>query len=349
LPRFHRAKRQPVRSKALSKNNSGGNMKLTSALAGATIALTAGTFATPAPAQDFPTRDISLIVGFPAGGSTDLLARIIADAMSKELGQRIVVENRGGANAATATRAVARSPADGYMLLFNSGNMAANLVGMKEPGYQWSDFAPIGGFAYAPFIMIANTQSSNAKTLQEFVAFGKANPGKLTYGTLGPSSAPNLVANRFGELSGIGYREVPYKGAAQITQDLLSGNLHVYFGLPSTGISIQDQPNIAVFGISDSKRSPYLPNTPTFAELGYAAVNDTGLSGIWAPAGTPKPVLDRLRKAMADAMKAPEVKAQLDKAGQLLYEGSVEQFDAEFRKVEAIYRADFKKLGIEPQ
>ncbi len=324
-------------------------MKLKFAYAAVLAALAVGPLAAPASAQQFPAREVTLVVGFPAGGGTDLLARLLAEGMSKTLGQRVIVENRGGANAATATRAVARSPADGYMLLFNASNMAANLSAMREPGYAWSDFAVVGGFAYAPFIMIVNTQSSGAKNLKEFVEYGKANPGKLTYGSLGSSSPPNLVAQRFNSLSKIDYREVPYKGAAQVQQDLLSGNVNVYFGNPSTGISLQGQPNIAVFGIADTKRNALLPNTPTFAEQGYPGVMDVSVAGVWAPAATPKPVLDALKKAMADAMKLPEMKVGIDKAGQTLYNITPEQFQAAIEKDGEMYKGDFKRLNIEPQ
>lgn len=325
-------------------------MKFKSIIAGLAAGFAAAAaFVAPASAQDFPTRDISLIVGFPAGGGTDLLARLIADGMSKTLNTRVIVENRGGANAATATRFVARSPADGYTLLFNASNMASNLSAMKDPGYAWKDFAIVGGFAYAPFAMIVNTASSKAKNLKEFVEFGKANPGKLTYGSLGPSSPPNLVAQRFNSLSKIGYREIPYKGAAQVTQDFLSGNVDVYFGNPSTGITLQGQPNIAVFGIADKKRSPMLPNTPTFAEQGYPEVMDVSVSGIWAPAGTPKPVLDKLKKAMAEAMKLPEMKVGVEKVGQTLYTITPEEFQAAIEKDGEMYREDFKRLGIQPE
>src|SRR6478736_4960768 len=321
-------------------------MKARFALAAMSAALIAGTFAAPAVAQEFPTRDITIVVGFPAGGSTDLMARILGEEMSKSLGQRVIVENRPGANAATATRAVARSPADGYMLLFNASNMAANLHGMREPGYAWKDFAIVGGFAYSPFVMVVSTISSKAKNLKEFVEYGKANPGKLTYASLGSSSPPNLVAQRFNSLSKVGYREIPYKGANQITQDLLGGNVDVYFGTTTLGVSNLAQPNIGVFAISGSKRIDQLPNTPTFAEQGFDGVNDVSVAGLWAPAGTPKSVLDKLKKAMADAMKVPDITVQLTKAGQVLYTGTPEQFQADIEKDGLMYRDDFKRLGV---
>jgi len=323
-------------------------MKLKIALV-ASAALIAGSFAAPAMAQEFPTREITMLVGFAPGGSTDLMARILAEEMSKALGQRVTVENRAGANAAIATRAVARAAPDGYTILFNASNMASNIEGMKEPGYGWKDFAIVGGFAYSPFVMVASTASTNAKNLKEFVAFGKANPDKIKYASLGSSSPPNLVAQRFNMKSGIAYREIPYKSANQITQDLLGGNVDLYFGTTTLGVTNLGQPNIAVFGISGSKRIPQLPDTPTFAEQGFEGINDVSVAGVWAPAGTPKPILDKLKKAMADAMKVPDITVQLTKAGQVLYTGTPEQFQADIEKDGLMYRDDFKRLGVELQ
>ena len=324
-------------------------MKFRFALAAASAVLLSGSLAAPAAAQQFPTREISMLVGFPAGGPTDAMARMLADEMSKALGQRVVVENRAGANAAIATRAVARGPADGYMILFNASNMASNLYGMKEPGYEWKDFAIVGGFAYSPFVMLVSTQSSKAKNLKEFVEFGKANPGKLTYASLGSSSPPNLVAQRFNSKSGIGYREIPYKGSSQFIPDLISGTVDAVFGTTTLGISNQGQAGVGVFGISGSKRIAQLPNTPTFAEQGYPEVMDVSVSGIWAPAGTPKPVLDKLKKAMADAMKLPEMKVGVDKIGQTLYTITPEEFQAAIEKDGEMYKGDFQRLGIQPE
>lgn len=306
-------------------------------------------FVSPAVAQEFPTRDVTLVVGFPAGGGTDLLARIIAEGMSKTLGRRVIVENRAGANAATATRAVARGAADGYTMVFNQTNMAANLTAMKEPGYKWSDFAIVGGLSYSPFVMVANTASSGAKNLKEFVEFGKANPGKLTYASLGPSSTPNIIAQRFKSVSGVGYREIPYKGAAQIAQDLLSGNVDAYFGLPSVGTEMRKMPNMMVLGTSDRKRGGPLPDTPTFTEQGYPEINDVAVAGLWVPAGTPKPALDRLRKALTDAMKTSEVQAALLTAGQLVYEETPEVFQSNIEKAGERFREEFNRLGLEAQ
>ncbi len=323
-------------------------MKPSFVLAGLVATSLTITNAALAQEQNFPNREVRLIVGYTAGGPMDGLARVIGDRMSNALGQRVIIENRAGVNGATATRAVAKSPADGYTLIFNSSNMATNLHGLKEPGYQWNDFDIIGGLSYGPMVLVANTASSKAKTLQEFVAFGKANPGKLTFGSFGPQSIQNVIAQRLNELSGIGWRGVPYKGGAQVAPDLINGNVDGYFGFSVFANSVVGQPNIAILAVADKQRIDTIPNVPTFLEAGYP-VNDGALSGIWAPAGTPKPILDKLRGAMAEAMKSPDLKGLIEGTGNLLYRGTPQQFDADIRRQSDQYRDDFKKLGIQPE
>lgn len=313
------------------------------------VALAGATAFGAAQAQDYPTKPVTIVVGVPPGGSTDLVARMTSESMAKYLGARILVENRPGANAAIATRQVARAPADGYTLFYNAVNMATNLVGMKDPGYKWSDFESVGGVAYAPYVMFVNTTSTKAKTLKEFIDFGKANPGKLTFASLGPGSSPGLVAERLNSLSGIGYRDVPYKGGGPAMQDLVGGTVDVYFPLANAAASLAGQANMVVFAVTGDKRTELLPQVPTFAELGYPQMADVLSGGMWVAAGTPKPILDKLRKALADTLKDPGFVAALKKAGQAPYEGDHAQFFASMRAVEAITREDYKKFKLEPQ
>jgi tripartite-type tricarboxylate transporter receptor subunit TctC len=302
-----------------------------------------------AQAPDYPVKPVTMVVGFPPGGSADFLARTTADGLSKVLGVRVLVDNRPGANSAIATQRVARAQADGYTLLYNADNMAYNLVGMKDPGYKWSDFESVGGVACAPYAMFVNTASSKTKTLKEFVAFGKSNPGKLTFASLGPGSTPGLVAERFNDVSEVGYREVPYKGGSQALADVVGGTMDVYFTLSYAASSMVGYPNIAVMAVTGNKRSKQLPTVPTFAELGYPQMTDVLCGGVWVAAGTPKPILDKLRKALADALKAPSVLAALKTEDQTPYEGDYRQFDTEMRNVEAAAQKDYKKFKIEPQ
>ena len=300
-------------------------------------------------AQDYPSTQITIVVGVPPGGSTDLVARLTAEGMSKHLGARIIVENRAGANAAIATRQVAKAPADGYTLFYNAVNMATNLVGMKDPGYKWSDFESVGGVAYAPYVMFVNTSSSKAKTLKELIDYGKANPGKLTFASLGPGSSPGLVAERLDGLSGIGYRDVPYKGGSPAMTDLIGGTVDVYFPLANAAKALMGQPNMTIFAVTGDKRSELLPNVPTFAELGYPQMADVLYGGLWVASATPKPILDKLRKALSDTMKDAAFVAALKKASQTPYEGDHAHFFAIMRSIEAVTREDYKKLKLEPQ
>jgi tripartite-type tricarboxylate transporter receptor subunit TctC len=311
--------------------------------------LTSATLSSEAAAQTYPDRNIKLVVGLPAGGATDLQARVLAEKLSSILGQRVIVENRPGANGAAASRGVAKAEADGYTLAFNGNDFPINLHGMKEPGYSLDDFTVIGGFSYSPMVLIVSTASSKATILKEFVSYAKANPGKLTYATFGPQSLANLAANRLKDLAGIDWREVPYRGAPQIVQDLLNGNVDAYFGLTTVASTLSGQPNIALFGIADSRRNPQLQNVPTFAEAGIPQMMDSATFGVWVPARTPKPIVEKLRAALSEVKKADDVRATLGKSGNSLYERSAEQYEAEIRASADQYGAEFKRLGIEPE
>lgn len=307
------------------------------------------TIPTPIEAQDYPNRDIKLVVGFPAGGSTDIQARILADKLSSALGQRVIVENRAGANGAAAARSIARGEKDGYTLAFNGTDLPINLQGMKEPGYSLNDFTIIGAFAYSPMVLITTTKNSKAKTLKEFIAYGKANPGKLGYATFGPQSIANLAANRFKEIAGIDWHEVPYKGAPQIVQDMLNGTVDAYWGLTTVGSQLNGQPDIVLYGVADKKRNDRLPDVPTFAEVGFPEMVEFSATGLWVAAGTPQPIVDKLRQALADIRKMSDVKELLGKSGNAILEMTPQEYEEDVRDSSARFGAEFKKLGIQPE
>jgi tripartite-type tricarboxylate transporter receptor subunit TctC len=276
------------------------------------------------------------------------MARFTAEHMSQLLGQRIIVENRPGANSAIATRMVARANPDGYTLLFSAFALASNLYGLKEPGYKLSDFVNIGGYGYTGYTLFVNTKSSGAKTAQEFIDFGRKNPGKLTYSSLGPSSPPNLVANHFDDVAKMGWREIPFKSAADAVSAVVSGTVDVYFAAPSTAMGSMGQPNISVFAVTGKERSPLLPNVPTFAEIGIP-LNDSITLGVFAPAGTPQPIIDKLRKAMDDAKKNADNKKKIEATGLQVYSGTWQDFDRDMENNGKLFGADLKRLGIEAE
>jgi tripartite-type tricarboxylate transporter receptor subunit TctC len=319
-------------------------MRFTTVLAAATLSL----LAVSASAQDYPTRPITLIVGYAPGASTDLMARFTAEHMSQLLGQRIVVENRPGANSAIATRMVARAAPDGYTLLFSAFALASNLYGLKEPGYKLSDFVNIGGYGYTGYTLFVNTKSSGAKTAQEFIDFGRKNPGKLTYSSLGPSSPPNLVANHFDDVAKMGWREIPFKSAADAVSAVVAATVDVYFAAPSTAIGSMGQPNIAVLAVTGKERSPLLPTVPTFAEVGIP-LNDSITLGVFAPVGTPQAIVDKLRKAMDDAKKNDDNRKKIEATGLQVYRGTWQDFDREMEANGKLFGADLKRLGIEAE
>lgn len=302
----------------------------------------------PASAQNYPERPITMLVGFAPGGGVDITARQAAEHMSALLGQRIIIENRPGANSATATRMVARAKPDGYTLLFSAYVISTNLFGMKEPGYSMSDFVNIGGYGHTGYTLLANIKSSGAKTAQQFIEYGRKNHGQLTYGSLGTASSPNLVAHHFDAIARMGWREIPFKSAADAVAAVVTGTIDVYFAGPATAIAALGHPDLAVLAVTGKGRSSLLPNVPTFAELGIE-LNDSYTLGIFAPAGTPQPIVDKLRKAMEDAKKIPENRRKVEATGLQVYEGSWQDFDREMEADSKVTAAAFKRLGIEPQ
>lgn len=312
------------------------------------LAVTYG-LAAPVSAQQYPAREIKLVVGFPPGGGIDVQARLFAEYFGQALKQTVLIDNRPGVDAVLATRFVARAQPDGYTILFGATNMATNLHGLKEPGYTWDDFTLVGGITYAPAVLIANSTSSKAKTLKDLIAFGKANPGTLTFASNGPQSSPTLMSRRLDLASQIGWREVPYKGSAQIMQDMVGGRVDTFFGLPSTALAAINQPNIVILGVTDTKRFASLPGVPTFTEQGYPTIDDVYMSGIWVPAATPKPIVEKLTAALAETLKSAQFRERLEKTGNLPYPGTPAEFDDAIHKIEASYRDDFKRFNIEPQ
>jgi tripartite-type tricarboxylate transporter receptor subunit TctC len=311
------------------------------------IALAAA-FSTPAVAQDYPTRPVTMTIGYGPGAATDLLARLVAEDMSKLLGQPMPVENKPGANSALASRLIANAPADGYNLLFGASAMVANIYGLKDPGYKMSDFEVVGGHTYSPFVLILNTQASGAKTFPELVAYGKANPGKLTYASLGPASPANLASQRVQALTGIGWTEVPFKGSADAVTALAAGTVDAYFAAPASVTSIQDRPDVAVLATTGKERVSTYPDVPTFLELGHE-VTDEFSYGVLVRAGTPAPILQKLRDTFAEAKQSPEARAKIESLDLQIYEGSAEEYAAELERQAQMFEADFKALGIEPQ
>lgn len=301
-----------------------------------------------APAQNFPDRPLTLTLGYGPGASTDLVARFSAEMLSGELGQPVVVDNRPGANQLIATRYMIQQPADGYSLFFSALTLAYNIHAFKEPNYTLDDFVTIGSVAQTGYTLFVNTKKSGATTLEEFIAYGRANPGSLTVASLGPGSAPAIVAHRINSALNLGWREIQYRSAADAMIAVVAGQVDVYTAAPSTAKAQMEQPDIKVFAVSGEGRSPIMPDVPNFSEVGVS-IEDAIVFGVFAPKGTPEPVVEKLRNALTEAKKKPEIRERIETAGFTIVEGDYADMDARLKAAGEIFAEDMRQLNLEPQ
>jgi len=306
----------------------------------------AATLASPARAQDFPTRPIALIVPYAAGGGNDVMARIVADKMAAALGQPIVVENRGGAGGSIATRAVAHAPADGYTLgLGGTGTLAIDPTLYPNVGYDpRKDFAPIGLIATSALVVLVHP-SVPAKTIPELIALAKKEPGKLAFASAGVGSGIHLGAELFASMSGIKLTHIPYKGSAPALTDLLGGHVQIYFSSLPPAIGLVQDGKVRALAVTGPERSKIFPDLPTVAETGlpgYAAVLHYG---IVAPAGTPKPVVARLAAALRAAIASPDVATKIATDGAEIMGMTPEEYAADIDHEEAKWSEVVRRSG----
>jgi tripartite-type tricarboxylate transporter receptor subunit TctC len=302
-----------------------------------------------ASAQDYPTKPIRMLVGFAPGAAADLLARIIADPMSKILGQPIIVEARPGANSALASRLMVQSAPDGHTILLMASAMVSNLHGMKDPGYKMSDFTAIGGLVESPFTMMVNTNTTKVKTLKDVIALAKAEPDKLTYGSLGPSSPANLASSRLAKAAGFKWREIPFKSGSDANLAISAGTIDVYFAAPATALPVlRGQPHVVAVAVTGKERNAQVPEASTFSDQGYD-IQDWFSYGLMAPAGTPKPILDKLRNAFVTVRATDEAKKRIEASGLNIYLGDPDKYYADLMAQYVTFEKDFKELGIEKE
>jgi tripartite-type tricarboxylate transporter receptor subunit TctC len=282
----------------------------TRVLVGAALALALGGTAA---AQDYPLRPVTLVVPYAAGGGNDVMARIVADKMSKSLGQQIVIENKGGAGGSIATRQIAKAPADGYTLgLGGTGTLAINPTLYPNVGYDpRKDFAPVGLIATSALVVLVNNDIP-ARTIPELIALAKKDPGKLTYASAGVGSGIHLGAELFATMADIKLTHIPYKGSSPALTDLIGGHVAIYFSSLPPAIALIREGKVRALGVTGPRRSPLLPDLPTVAEAaplsGYEAVLHYG---IVAPAGTPPPIVGKLSAALTAALAEPDVRERI--------------------------------------
>lgn len=291
----------------------------------------------PIAAQDtYPARPITLIVPFAAGGSTDVIARIVAEAMRGPLGQAIIVENRPGAGGSVGMTAVAKATPDGYTIGMGSAStLAINPATYKALKFDvLTDLAPITNIGAVPNIMTIHP-AVPAMTMVEFIAYAKSKPGDLTYGSSGIGSVSHLMGEQFKMGTGTDIRHVPYRGVGPALNDAIGGHIQVmYDNLPTT-LPLVQSGNLRALGVSSPKRLPALPDVPTFAELGLVDLDWMSFFGLVAPAGTPQAIVTKLNAAALAALSLPEVKEKFAAQQAILSGNQPDAFRAEIiREIE---------------
>ena len=304
----------------------------------------------PAQAQDYPTRPITLVIPFAPGGSTTIVGRGVAEKMSALLGEKIVVDNRPGAGGTVGTRAVAKSEPDGYTLLLGyTGTLAIGPSLYKKAGYDpRKDFAPVGMIGNAPNSLVVNP-SFAAKTLAELIAHAKANPGKVNFGSAGAGTASHITGEYFARSAGIALVHIPYKGTGPVLTDLLGGHIPMAFAPIPASHSNVAAGKLRALAVTSTTRSGLLPDVPTIAESGIPGFDASLYYGLVAPAGTPRPIVDKLNKALRDALASDEVKRQLGNDGTEITPGSPEDYAALIDKDEKKWAQLVKASGVEPE
>jgi tripartite-type tricarboxylate transporter receptor subunit TctC len=272
--------------------------------------------ATGARAQAYPSKTITIVVPFPAGGTTDILARILGQYLSGELGQSVIVDNRAGAGGNIGAQVAAKAAPDGHTLFMGTvGTHAINAsLYRKLPYDPIRDFAPLSRVAMVPNLLVAHP-SQTFKTVHEMIAFAKANPGKINYGSSGNGSSIHLSGALFESLAKVQMTHVPYKGSAPAVSDLLGGQIAVMFDNMPSALPHVKSGKLRAIAVTSARRSPELPNVPTIAEAGVAGYEATSWFGMFAPAGTPPDVLAKLNAVIVKALNDADVKKKISEQG----------------------------------
>ncbi len=277
----------------------------------ALLAAIAVTVAVPAFGQSFPTRPVRMVVPYPPGGANDIIARLLSPALTQQLGQNVIVDNRGGGNTLIGSEIVATSAPSGYTLLVVAAGHAVNPALYKKLPYDTArDFVPVALFGDGAYVFVAHP-SAGVSSNTELIALAKAKPGQVTYASSSTGNLTHLAAELFNSLAGIKMLHVPYKGGNPAMADLLAGRVNVFFSTVAVARSHLQSGKIRALGVTTPKRTPALPDVPPIAESGLPGYAVSGWYGLVAPKGTPKAVVERLHSAIQMALRQPEIKERL--------------------------------------
>jgi tripartite-type tricarboxylate transporter receptor subunit TctC len=278
--------------------------------------LLASVFAASAPvaAQDYPKKQIELVVPFVAGGTTDNVARLIAQRFSESWGQTVIVNNRPGGGSTIGHAVVAKAPPDGHTLLVTTISFAITAVMQKLPFDPIKDFAPISEFASLPLILVVHP-SLPATSLKEFIALAKSKPGGWDYASSGVGTSPHLAAEMFKSMAGVDMVHVPYKGNAEAMNAFLGGHIKIYFALVPAVLQHVKAGSLRAIAVTTEQRLSYLPDVPTIAESGFPGYEISSWQGVFAPGGTPRDVVGKINGEVVRLLSVPEVRARISLEG----------------------------------
>jgi len=305
--------------------------------------------ATATAQSDYPNRPVQILVPAAAGGGTDTTARMIADHLSRTMGQNFYVENRGGGGALIGTEAAARSPADGYTLLMTPSTLTTmHIVRKAMPVDALRDFTPITQFIILPQVLVVHP-SVPAQTFAEFIALAKQEPGKLSYGSAGPGTAPHMAMELFKSMAKIDVNHVPYRGVAPALQDVLAGRVSGMIINTLIAKPHIEAGNLRALGVTSLKRARPMPNVPTIAESGLPNYRALQWFGMVAPTGTPQTIVDRLQKEIAEVLKTPAMQQRLDIEGADPVGNTAAEFSKVIKDEIATWNEVAAAAGIKPQ
>jgi tripartite-type tricarboxylate transporter receptor subunit TctC len=298
-------------------------------------------------AQSFPSRPITLVVPFPPGGGNDIMARLVGERMSKTLGQQVVVENRPGAGGNIGSRQAARSAPDGYTILLTfTGTLAINPSLHANPGYDSNkELTPIGSISTASAVMVVNP-SLPVQNLKEFIAYAKANPGALNYAHSGVGTVVHVATEMMANAAGIDIKSIPYKGTGPAISDLIGGHVKIMIPPIPAVISQVKAGTLRAIGVTSQQRSPLLPDVPTLSEAGLPGFFSEQRYGLMAPAGTPRPIIERLNKELRAALADPTLRQRILDDGAVVRSDSPEDYGAAIVEDQKTWGGIVKKLGL---
>jgi len=297
-------------------------------------------------AQAWPARPITMLVPFPPGGPTDLVARVLAQKLGEQLGQNVVIDNKPGANGNIAAVAVARAPADGYTILYNTSSITLSPALYKTLAYDVQrDFAPVALTAVVPLALVVHP-GVPASNVKEFIAHAKANPGKLSYGSAGNGNVTHLGAFQFLQANGINAVHVPYKGSAPADLGLAAGDTQFMTDTVNSVMGFVKDKRMKMLAVTTARRMSLFPDVPTLAESGMPGFEVGAWQGIMAPAATPKAVVERLNAEIVKALQSPDVRSKLAAQGAEPLGSTPDEYAAYVRKELARWAGLVKATGV---